>query len=194
MTQEFDGWIVEMEWRDDLQGGPAGLLIRPVDPDEVPTGGVSSTVLRSINFREASAKLHDNIARYPDGWKSPTKAAQAKLDNERDRIAQVRDALASGITPEYIALLSVEYVTRVERGDTKPVEQIADDLGKGLQTVRGHLWRARREGYLTGSAGRKGGTLTEQSKAIVRKLPKPPKHTAEPTSLVDVDPPGDVTD
>ncbi len=159
-----NGWVVEMEWPEgETQGGPAVLVVRPADPESHPPGGLSSTVLRGINFRDASAQLRRQLAIGERRRKSHDKY-------EAERVNRIRDELAKGISPEYLALLSSLYVSRVNTGQPKPIEAIADDLGKGLQTIRGHLWQARKQGLLTGEHGRKGGQLTPEATQILERI------------------------
>jgi hypothetical protein len=120
-------------------------------------------VLRGINFRDASAQLRKQLAGGERWQKSREKY-------EAGRIDRIRDELAKGISPEYLALLSSLYISRVNSGQPKPVEAIADDLGKGLQTLRGHLWQARKQGLLTGAHGRKGGQLTPEATQILERI------------------------
>lgn len=176
-----DDWVAEMTWREgDYQGGPAGIWIHLKDPDQPPQGGLSSTVLRGIDFRAAKAELHKQLESHPHGWRgSPAK----QQERAAERLERLRYQLSKGITPEYLALLSSNYVLRVKDGQPKPVERLADELDKPLQTIRGHLWQARKQGLLTGSAGRKGGDLTPEAMAIIQNMPK------QSTSLIDADPP-----
>ncbi len=159
------GWVVEMEWPEgETQGGPATLVVRPTDPESYPAGGLSSSVLRRINFRDASAQRRKQLAVGERRQKSRDKYEAKRLD-------RIRDELAKGISPEYLALLSSLYVSRVNRGQPKPVEAIAHDLGKGVQTIRGHLWQARTQHHLLkGSAGRKGGELTPVAIKILERI------------------------
>lgn len=179
-----DDWTVEMEWRDGAyEGGPAAVWIRPTDPDNPPPGGLSSTVLRSISFRSAKTELIAKLASDPHGWRgSPEKQAAREAEN----IERLRQQLANGVSAEYLAMLASTYVRRVKAGQPKPVDQIAADLGKPLQTIRGHLWQARKQGLLTGSAGRKGGDLTVEAMQILQQMPKPRPRR----SLIRDDPPG----
>lgn len=152
VPQEIGGWTVEMYWNeDDIQGGPSKLVIRPTDEKNVPPGGISSTVLREIDFRTGAAKAREQVA-------------AEDLAFAQDRPPQltmpiIRGTLeASGITDAYLVLLAMEYIARVDRGEAKPVDHIAEELGKSPGTVKGHLWQARTRGLLQGgSAGRKGG-------------------------------------
>ncbi len=93
---------------------------------------------------------------------------------------RVRAELAHGVTDEYLALLSSAYVSATKRIDSNPNEYLAEHLGKSVQTIRGHLWKARKQGLLTGSAGRKGGALTPEATAILERLvPNAPKRLGE---------------
>lgn len=172
-----------MTWREgDYEGGPLGMWIRPADPESPPSGGISSTVLRSIDFRKAKAKLVDDLARNPEGWRGHLK--KAKQASSAARVERLRHEMAGGVNrPSYLALLASDYIHRVQDGQHKPVEHLAEDLGKPLQTVRGHLWQSRKRGFLLGSPGRKGGVLSPEAMAVIQNLPK------QPTSLIDADPP-----
>ncbi|WP_176138310.1 hypothetical protein [Mycobacterium sp. D16Q16] len=157
-------WVVEMEWPEgDTQGGPTVITIRPSDPESPAVGGLSSTVLRGINFRDAAAQLRKQLA-------VGNRRRKTRDNYDADRINRVRDELDKGITPEYLALLSTLYLSRVNAGQPKPVEGIADELGKGLQTVRGHLWQARNQGILVGAQGRKGGQLSPEAVEILERI------------------------
>ncbi|OBA84677.1 hypothetical protein A5642_25855 [Mycolicibacterium mucogenicum] len=113
---------------------------------------------------------------------------------EAQSIERLRNQLANGITVEYLAMLASTYVRRVKGGQPKPVDQIAADLGKPLQTIRGHLWQARKQDLLTGSPGRKGGDLTAEAMRILQQMPKPPKSKQPPKSLIRDDPPAGMED
>jgi hypothetical protein len=72
-----------------------------------------------------------------------------------------------GVTPQYLALLASQYVRAAERGQANINDYLADLVGRPVGTVRGHLIRARRDGLLTGSHGKKGGQLSDDAKALV---------------------------
>jgi hypothetical protein len=161
VSQEIGGWTVEMDWKeDDIQGGPAKLVIRPTDEKNVPAGGISSTVLREIDFRTAAAKAREEVAAY-ETYGEARKPPQADMRIVRALLE------VGGITDVYLVLLAAEYVGRVDRGLPKPVERIAEELGKSPGTVKGHLWQARNRGLLKGgSAGRKGGYVPPEAAQI----------------------------
>jgi hypothetical protein len=159
IPQQIGDWEVEMTWEEgQTQGGPSMLVIRPKDPERPPVGGLSSTVLRKINFRAGAELLHA-LVDTKSGFVEWVRHEQGKAKKPIDL---VREALSEGITDHYLALLSIEYVGRVNAGQAKPVDRLAQELGRSLGTVKGHLWQARERGLLEGgSAGRKGGEISE---------------------------------
>jgi hypothetical protein len=161
MQQVGDEWVVTMEWPDGTEnGGPARLVIEPID--KMPVGGLSSTVLRQIDFRDAAERLRDQV----------NSNRSRGEDSEAMRLfesGQLQSALSKGAaTDEYLALLSQDYLRRVNAGQEKPVDRIAAELGRSLATVKGHLWQARKRGLLQGgSAGRKGGELSPEAEQLL---------------------------
>jgi Winged helix-turn-helix transcription repressor, HrcA DNA-binding len=163
IPQQIGGWTVEMYWKEDeIQGGPLKLVVRPTDEKNIPAGGISSTVLREIDFRTGAAKAREQVAAEDlanaQTAKKPLPVAMPVLKGILD---------TGGITDVYLVLLAVEYIARVVRGEAKPVDHIAEELGKSLGTVKNHLWQARKRGLLKGgSAGRKGGFVPHEAAQI----------------------------
>jgi hypothetical protein len=90
-----------------------------------------------------------------------------KQDNAPSPIDFVRESLSEGVTNAYLSLLAIEYLGRVNAGQEKPVDRIAEELSRSLATVKGHLWQARKRGLLIGgSAGRKGGEISEEARQL----------------------------
>jgi hypothetical protein len=169
-----DDWVVTMEWPDGVEdGGPGRLVIEPVG--KMPVGGLSSTVLRQIDFRDAIGQHRKQLAK--SGRR--TGPLQKLRDFER---AQLRLALAEGVTDYYLAFLSWQYVQATGTGQANINDYMAALVGKPVGTVRGHLIRARQKGFLTGSHGRKGGELTEAADKVLE--PYWPIHRAEFERLV----------
>jgi hypothetical protein len=122
---------------------------------------LSSTVLRQINFRDAREKLLATNSQAA----LTTKAAAALAKFERDALRAALDKGAS--TDDYLALLAYLYLMRLADG-RKPVDSLAEDLGRNPATVKGHLWQAQKRGLLQDRhAGRKGGKLSPAAEAIV---------------------------
>lgn len=159
MQQVGDDWVVVMEWPDGVtDGGPSRLVIEPID--KMPVGGLSSTVLRQIDFRGAIDMFRTGIA----ASESRGTHHRAMQEFERD---QLRSALAEGVTDQYLALLAWHYVQAAERGQANINDYLAEMVGKPVGTVRGHLIRARRDGLLSGTHGRKGGELSSEASDLV---------------------------
>lgn len=158
-----DDWVVVMEWPEGVtDGGPARLEIKPID--KMPVGGLSSTVLRRIDFRSAIEGYREILAE------------EEVRDEGRDKIAeflrtfeceQLRSAMGEGITRDYLALLSWHYVRAVERGQLNINYYLAELVGKPVGTVRGHLIRARHEGLLSSIQGKKGGELSDEAEELI---------------------------
>lgn len=155
-----DDWVAVMEWPDGAtDGGPSKLIIKPLD--KMPVGGLSSTVLRQIDFRSAIETFREHIA---ESARHSQVAPDAVRAFERK---QLRSALSEGITDRYLAMLAFEYVRATERGQSNINDYLADLVGKPVGTVRGHLIRARRDGLLSGTHGRKGGSLSPEAHNLV---------------------------
>jgi hypothetical protein len=161
-----DEWVVTMEWPEGVEnGGPHSLVIQPVGG--CPPGGLSSTVLRQINFQQAIDRLREGIAHEQ---KRNRQRAKMQAVYEKHRAERLRAALGDGVTDEYLALLASAYVSAVNRGQDKPNDHLAEMVGKTTNTVRGHLWQARKQGFLTGSHGRAGGQLTPKATGILERI------------------------
>lgn len=157
-----DDWVVTMEWPADVEnGGPMRLVIEPVG--DYPVGGLSSTVLRQVDFREASERLRAEVA-------ASQRRSREHRNYEKNRSKRLQAALSEGVTDEYLALLASAYVSAVNQGREKPNDYLAELTGKTTSTVRGHLWQARKQDFLTGSPGRKGGQLTDKATKILERI------------------------
>lgn len=157
-----DDWVVTMEWPAGVEnGGPMRLVIEPVADN--PVGGLSSTVLRQVDFREAIERFRDQI-------EASQRRGREHEKYEKQRTERLRAALDEGVTDDYLALLSSAYVSAVNRGLEKPNDYLAEMAGKTTSTVRGHLWQARKQDFLTGSPGRKGGQLTDKATKILERI------------------------
>lgn len=158
-----ENWYVVMEWPDGVEdGGPGRMVIEPVGSTH-PVGGLSSTVLRQINFKEAIEEFRNQLA-------VSEKRSQEREVHDEWRAERVRAALTKGVTDDYLVLLALQYVRAVQRGQANVNDYLAAQLGKPVSTIRGHLGRARRQGYLSGSPGHKGGELSDDARAIIRRI------------------------
>ncbi|WP_125263279.1 hypothetical protein [Streptomyces alboflavus] len=176
VAQEIGPWVVEMQWPEGVtQGGPAVLLVRPKDEEDSPLGGISSTVLREIDFKAAVERLRAKVT-------ISEMRAQVREQYEEGRTERLRQALAQGVTDEYLAMLASAYLSYLSGGGKGPLTHLAERVGKSESTIKGHLWQARKRELLTGAPGRAGGALTRKAAEIlIRVVPG-----GERMSIVDV--------
>jgi hypothetical protein len=101
-------------------------------------------------------------------WLTPP--PRAIPESAADTLAALVSAYHQGrgsITNEYLAQLAIAYEELVPEGRGVSI-MLADALGKPLQTVKGHIMRARREGFLTAAEkGREGGEATLKAREVI---------------------------
>lgn len=157
-------WAAEMRWPvGETQGGPAELLIRPSDPEGYPAGGLSQTVLRDIDFKRALERLRAHLTN-SNRWD------RARAQSAERMNALLVEHTSDSITDTYLALLSRAYVSAVSRGQTKPLDYLADLTGKSPAAIKNHLWQATRKGLLERSPGRAGGRVTGRAATLIEAL------------------------
>lgn len=161
MVLRLGEWQVVYRWPEgELHGGPEELTIRPAERGAYPAGGISQTVLREINFREAAATHRSQVEANRQG-RRPT---DSKL------IAGLKKSAAGGVSDFYLARLSELYVLWADAGlsNPGPIERLADELGRSSKTVQNQLWAAQRKGILTDrTPGRAGGKLTDTARDLL---------------------------
>lgn len=141
-----DEWIVEMTWPEGrTTGGPVEMRILPSASNSGET--ISSTLLRDIDFATARDILRRQVA-HEAGYQ------EWKKDLDDAEIELLRDAMRVGVkTDDYRALLSYRFTLLNLRAVEDPTQQLADELGKSRETLRGHLWQAKRRGWLAQQSG-----------------------------------------
>lgn len=159
-----DEWTAEMTWNDNDRNGPSHLVIRPTDADNIPSGGISQTVLRWVDIAAAVELIRASEDR-PELPEFDIEAAGPLLEA----------ASVLGITDEYLALLSLFYCSAA--GRPKPLELLAELSGKTPATIKNHLWRATNAGLLERSPGRAGGALTLKAINLLGELLLDPRAT-----------------
>lgn len=71
------------------------------------------------------------------------------------------------VTDEYLARLAVAYANAAP-GTRDVSMRLANALGRPIQTVKGHIMRARKEGFLTETVeGREGGEATRRALDLI---------------------------
>ncbi|MFI1240477.1 hypothetical protein [Nocardia salmonicida] len=152
VTKTISGWKVVMEWAPGVgHGGPHRLTIEPADPEHPPVGGLSQGVLRKLGAIESAREV---------------RPAEYRFDPEPLH-AELAD---NGLSDRYLALLSAAYIGFVDAGISNAVQELADQLGKPANTIRGQLSQARKDrGIMEGRNGKPGGVLTEKGRATLQE-------------------------
>lgn len=162
IEQRIGPWQVQLAWPDDAdQGGPTAIVIKPypeVD-DDILIGGLSSTVLRQIDFRTARDKWLEAKEKYldPDDGLEHLRKDQLRKILERD-----------GVTDTYLAFLANAYVQLSRTGERSIAKNLAEMTGRSPDTMKQHLHRVRKEQMLTAIPGKAGGQLTQKAIETIR--------------------------
>lgn len=158
-------WVAELQWPPgETQGGPAVLVIHPAVDGSYPPGGISQTVLRELDFKQALDTLRRQLTSTKRKAAALEKSA-AKMNNLLLEHAEDRT-----VTDTYLALLARAYVSAVSRGVDKPLAYLAELTGKSYAATKNHLWQATRRGLLERSPGRAGGRVTGKAANIIADL------------------------
>lgn len=158
-TTDNNGWKITMTW-EALQGGPGSLSIEPADPADPPEGGITQTLLRSLDIAGTLANLRGTLPLTDPAVRA---AHNAKLN------AKLREVASEGLTDRYLALFAWHYSGRVESGETGVPAKLAEVIGKSAPTTKAHVGHARRRGLLTGSSTRPGGKLTDKALRVLEE-------------------------
>ena len=109
--------------------------------------------------------------------------------HEMRQVLDAHDVAEGRVTEVYLARLALAY--EVAARDHRDVSlRLAAALNRPLQTVKGHLVRARKEGLLSPSPeGREGGVATPRAKDIIVSTPVriPPEWTGSPRPVAAPD-------
>lgn len=122
--------------------------------------GISTTVLRRFDLA-AAVKLAEKAPELQQGMGEVT----AKVEEAASSAALL--LTNEGVSESYLAMLATTYKTMADLGAPAPVPWLARLIGRRPETVKDHLKRARREGYLTTVAGKAGGELTEKAAEVL---------------------------
>lgn len=148
-----------------VTGGPQRITIEPAAdaPPRDVARGISTTVLRRLDLAAAL-----NLAKMAP-------EAQRTLEDTAKKLRESGEAAGlllanEGVSERYLALLASTYKNMADRGAVAPVRQLATLIGRQPETVKDHLKKARREGYLSTVAGKAGGELTEKTTRILESM------------------------
>lgn len=191
VTQRIGPWEVQLGWPDDpSQVGPVSITITASSDatDDQLIGGLSSTVLRQIDFPAARSDWH--VERLVERAGSPDSSAPqgspkwspwTAEEVMESRTQDIKKALTDGgVSDGYLALLAEAYVALVGSGERSVAKKLAEMTGRSPDTMKQHLHRVRRAGMLTSIPGKAGGLLTAKAiRAIKSEVLGPDDPEAE---------------
>jgi hypothetical protein len=163
VTQQQGPWVVRMWWpAGPIRGGPQRITIEAAEDAAQPdvTRGVSTTVLRRLDIAAAL-----NIAQVAPSAQEAGQKVSRKLEEAGEKAGLLLGK--EGVSERYLAMLSSAYKSMADSGAPAPVPWLARLIDRRPETVKDHLKRARRDGYLTTVAGKAGGELTQKAKAVL---------------------------
>ncbi|MFD9845872.1 hypothetical protein [Streptomyces parvus] len=166
ITQQQGAWAVRMWWPvGSINGGPRRITIEAAEdaPAREVARGISTTVLRRLDVAAAL-----NLAK-----QAPE--AQRTLGEVTGRLNEMGEAAGlalkgEGVSGQYLTLLAATYTAMADIGSPAPVPWLSRLIGRRPETVKDHLKRARRDGFLTTVAGKAGGELTGKAKAVLEEM------------------------
>lgn len=148
-----------------VTGGPQRIAIEPAAdaPARDVARGISTTVLRRLDLAAAL-----NLAKMAP-------QAQSVLEDAAKTLAESGETAGlllanEGVSEHYLAVLSFTYASMADMGAVAPVARLAKLIGRKPETIKDHLKRARREGYLGTIAGKAGGELTDRTSKIIESM------------------------
>lgn len=151
--------MIRMWWpTGPITGGPQRITVEAAEGAAARdmARGISTTVLRRLDLA-AAMKLAEEAPELQRGLAE----VEGKLEEAG---ASAGLLLASeGVSETYLAMLAATYKAMADLGAPALVPWLARLIGRRPETVKDHLKRARREGYLTTVAGKAGGELTEKA-------------------------------
>ncbi|WP_167152469.1 Rrf2 family transcriptional regulator [Streptomyces sp. MBT27] len=163
VQQVIGRWRVSFAWKPDADpgSGPHRMQVDPVagyNPDPV---GVSSTVMRQIDFRRAGELFRLSL---PDAEQANEETRAQWVESSGTAL---RDAASKGVTDLYLALLADTYVRLVQVGERSVTATLADMAAKKPDTIRTHLKEARKRDLLSSIPGKAGGRLTKAARDLI---------------------------
>ncbi|WP_405019059.1 hypothetical protein OHV05_21035 [Kitasatospora sp. NBC_00070] len=167
VTQQQGAWVVRMWWPSGpINGGPQRITIEQADdaPARDVARGISTTVLRRLDLQAAL-----------DAAKKLAPEALTTLEDLTQKLNGMGEAAGlllanEGVSEQYLAMLAATYKVMADTGAPAPVPWLARLIERRPETVKDHLKKARRDGYLSTLAGKAGGELTDKAQAVLASM------------------------
>ncbi|MGW2368639.1 hypothetical protein ACWCZ5_24055 [Streptomyces sp. NPDC001667] len=169
ITQHQGAWDIRMWWPSGpVTGGPQRITIEQAEnaPARDVARGISTTVLRRLDLTEAVRAMQERAPSLEEEAREIGQAIEEAGKGAGRLLAM------QGVSVPYLVVLSTVYVQMANMGATRPVDWLAQLIERRPETVRDHLKKARRDGYLSSLAGKAGGELTEKARAVLDSMPE----------------------
>lgn len=157
----------------EVDGELVQITIRAVDGALLGFDEVREATRQILDYlRRGGSNTVDTVSEFPRAYGQ--QAAEAL-----DALVSTYRADHGRVTGEYLARLAVAYEALTPEGRGVSTA-IADALGKPLPTIKGHIMRARREGYLSEAIqGREGGKITAKARELMAGMQPVEPHSIE---------------
>ncbi|MEU9102387.1 hypothetical protein [Streptomyces sp. NPDC048361] len=169
ITQHQGAWDIRMWWpTGPVTGGPQRITIEQAKdaPARDVARGISTTVLRRLDLTDAVRAVQEHAPSIEEQAREITQAIEESGKGAGRLLAD------QGVSAPYLVALSTVYVHMANTGATRPVDWLARLIERRPETVRDHLKKARRDGYLSSLTGKAGGELTDKARAALDSMPE----------------------
>ena len=165
------GAFVDFKVGQDENGNPVLISVQvSFELGSVPTGGVTSTILREVKTSQLMSL-----------WFEESSRSFLSLEDEENLFQSLRDRQGptgrAGLPDSYYAILAYFYVQQFERNPNNPTAMLAQKLQVSSKTLATRLAEAKKREVLTSSTGharstKAGGNLTPKGKKLIMKFIK----------------------
>ena len=173
--EELEEWWVQITVEHEYGSTHvSGLAMTPRNPDNPPSGGLSTTELRKIPIPSLLSHARRHITKELKVFKNMASPALVNEieDAARSIITAKRPGSAGRDEFAYVALV-VEYQNALDAGSKKPTHVLAEKYSLAHTTIRNMLQEARMRGLAESKGrGRLGWKLTEKGMRILNQKGK----------------------
>lgn len=165
------GAFVDFKVGQDVNGNPVLISVQvSFELGSVPTGGVTSTILREVKTSSLMTL-----------WFEESSRSFLSLEDEETLFQSLRGRQGptgrAGLPDSYYAILAYFYVQQFERNPNNPTSVLAQKLQVSPKTLATRLAEARKREVLTSSTSqvrstKAGGNVTSKGKKLIMKFIK----------------------
>ncbi|MBZ2408015.1 hypothetical protein HX747_09690 [Streptomyces sp. L06] len=163
ITQQQGSWTVRMWWPNGpVTGGPQRITVEQADGASARDAarGISTTVLRRLDLA-AAVNLAKADSEAQHTWEDVVRMLTESGEAAGHLLAN------EGVSERYLATLAAVYKEMSDKAVCAPVSWLGRLVDRRPETVKDHLKKARRQGYLSTLAGKAGGELTDKAQSVL---------------------------